>query len=63
MGEVQDFHSRIAEVGAWFIVDVTLWILRKAAVGAAFTEIDREGCTKSGHRPVNGLHSIEKTDS
>jgi hypothetical protein len=33
--------------------------LGNAALDAAFSEIDCTLCTKSGHSPVNGLHSLE----
>ena len=35
----------------------------KAVPGAEFARSGFLPCTKSGHRPVNGLHSIENTDS
>jgi hypothetical protein len=36
-------------------------LARKTAPVAAFTEIRCGNCTKSGHPPVDGLHSIEKS--
>ena len=59
--EVHDFHKSEIISCLFASVAFSQRILRKAASDTGFAKTGVEGCTKSGHRLVDGLHSIENT--
>jgi hypothetical protein len=46
-----------------FNIDSYQYRNRNSAPSADSAKNELPRCTKSGHRPVNGVHSIEKSDS
>ena len=59
--EVRDFHKSEVEWRPAACIDLNEYIMRKLGSDAAFARDLLRGCTKSGHRLVDGLHPIENT--
>ena len=59
--EVHDFHRLELASGRALHIDSHQCCGRKPAFGAASLGNQFEPCTKSGHRLVDGVHSIENT--
>jgi hypothetical protein len=58
-----DFHRLGGGLNDGLSNDLDLFHCRNAAIDAAFRKTCVGNCTKSGQRPVDGLHSPENTTS
>jgi hypothetical protein len=61
--EVRDFHKWNRSLSRTVHIDRYQCYGRNRASGAGFAKSLKDHCTKSGHGSVDGLHSIENTDS
>src|ERR1700752_3059704 len=61
--EMLDFHKRSRRLSRAFHIDGGRCQERNFASGAGLVRSCKADYTKSGHRLVDGLHSIENTDS
>src|SRR5579871_630705 len=60
---IPDFHSRSKNSEGPFVA-LSLALIREIPQRIALhLQVAKHPCTKSCHRPVNGMHSIEKADT
>ena len=59
--QARDFHKRDVEYFLDVHIDTCQRRERNSASDAGFARSELRGCTKYGHRPVDDLHSTEKT--
>jgi len=61
--EVRDIHNRGAIINDASILIAINACRQMACPARLSTKTESGGCTKTGHAAVDGLHTIEKTDS